>query len=378
MGGPMRRLGPLAAIVLLMLSACSMEQPEQPPDPGRGVPADAPSALDDPSAEGLPEPLIDISQLRSGGPPPDGIPAIDQPRFDLASEVDWLVDEEAVLVLELAGQTRAYPVQVMIWHEIVNDVYGDRPVAVTYCPLCNSAIAFDRRIDGRELTFGTSGLLLNSDLVMYDRETESLWPQLEFRAVAGALTGTELDPLVLATVPWAQFRDANPDGLVLNRDTGFVRDYGRNPYVGYDEEDTQPFLFDGAPDPRLPPKTPVIGLFRDDGPVAVPTEALLDGPEHVRGVVVWVTGMAASALDRAEVASGRIIPTAAAFHAGDLTFTGSEIVTDTATGSTWNAEGFAVDGPLAGTRLEPVAAVATLWFAWAAFQPDTVVQGGLG
>jgi hypothetical protein len=375
----MRRAWTLAAASLLMLSACTAGNTMSGGSGTTGTPSlEAPSALDDPTAEGLPEPLIDVNQLRSGGPPPDGIPAIDDPRFDVAGDVDWLADDEAVLVLELDGRTRAYPVQIMIWHEIVNDIYGDRPVAITYCPLCNSAIAFDRVIDGQTLSFGTSGLLLNSDLVMYDRQTESLWPQLEFRAVAGALTGAELDPLALQTVAWEEFRDANPDAQVLNRDTGFSRDYGRNPYVGYDEEGSEPFLFDGEPDPRLPPKAPVIGLFPDDDPVAIPTEALLDGPEQVRDVVVWITGQAASALDRGAVASGRLTPTVAAYDAQGYTFTGADTVTDEQTGSTWNPDGLAVDGPLAGTQLEQVPAVTTLWFAWAAFQPDTVVQGGIG
>jgi hypothetical protein len=377
----MRRAWALVAASVLVLSACAAGSTSGGDDTGgddTGGASAIPSALDDPTAAGLPEPLIDVSQLRSGGPPPDGIPAIDEPRFDSAADIDWLADDESVLVLEVDGETRAYPVQVMIWHEIVNDVYGGRPIAVTYCPLCNSAIAFDRVVGGRTLSFGTSGLLLNSDLVMYDRETESLWPQLEFRAVAGALTGTELDPVALTTTAWADFRDAHPDALVLNRDTGFSRDYGRNPYVGYDEEDSQPFLFDGEPDPRLPPKAPVIGLFPDDDPVAVPTEALLDGPEQVRDVVVWVTGQAASALDRGAVANGRLVPTVAAFDAQGYTFGGADTIIDEETGSTWSAAGLAVAGPLAGTQLTPVPAVTTLWFAWAAFQPDTVVQGEIG
>jgi len=137
-----------------------------------------------------------------------------------------------VLSLTLGTETRAYPVQVLIWHEIVNDTVAGTPVAVTYCPLCNSALAFDRRVAGRVVSFGTSGRLYQSDLVMYDRQTESLWPQLELRAVAGMLTGTTLRPYPVSTVAWADWRRANPDGWVLSRETGHARDYGRNPYVG--------------------------------------------------------------------------------------------------------------------------------------------------
>ncbi|GIU89787.1 MAG: hypothetical protein KatS3mg010_0886 [Acidimicrobiia bacterium] len=162
------------------------------------------------SAGGAPEPLVDLREIRSGGPPPDGIPSIDEPVFVRAADVDFLADEEPVLALEIDGDARAYPVQILVWHEIVNDTVAGTPVAVTYCPLCNSAVAYDRRVEGRVLEFGTSGLLWNSALVMYDRQTETLWSHFTGQGIVGVLTGVELATFPVATVPWSVWRDAHP------------------------------------------------------------------------------------------------------------------------------------------------------------------------
>ena len=346
---------------------------------------DVPSALDDPADPELPAPLVDVDRLISGGPPPDGIPSIDRPVFTTADEVDFLTRDEPVLAVEVGGVARAYPVQVVIWHEIVNDTVGGTPVAVTYCPLCNSAVAFDRRAADRVLTFGVSGRLYNSDLVMFDRQTESLWPQLEGRAVAGVLTGTELARVTVQTVPWGEWRRAHPRGQVLTRDTGYDRDYGRNPYVGYDEPGTDPFLLDVSADDRLPAKTRVVGL--GDGPdaVAVPAEGLqADGVRELmvggEAVVLFGRPGLTSALDAGQVADGRDVGATGAFapttDGRSLTFrrTAAGFV-DRQTGSTWSILGAAESGPLTGTRLQPVRHVDTFWFAWVLFQPDTALSG---
>ncbi len=344
------------------------------------VPSALRQAIDDPS---LPDPLVDPSEMISGGPPPDGIPPVDDPVFVDPAGVDWLVDDEPVVALELDGEHRAYPVQIMIWHEIVNDTVAGTPLALTYCPLCNSALAFDRRSGDRLLTFGTSGQLYRSDLVMYDRQTESLWSQLEGRAVAGHLTGTELERLPVQVVTWEQWRDAHPDGLVLSRDTGAQRTYGSNPYVGYDEAGSDPFLFAGEADPRLAPKERVVGVGDTGGdPVAVPLAALAQArvvEQDVAGepVVLWAAGGLRSALDTREIAEGRVVAASGAFDPrvdGErLTFAaaGDDTFTDAGTGSTWDVEGVAVAGPLTGSRLRPVGHVDTFWFAWAAFHPET-------
>jgi hypothetical protein len=342
---------------------------------------DVPSALDDPGSEDLPDPLVDVSRLISGGPPPDGIPAIRNPKFDRAADVDFLEPDEPVLVLRVGDAERAYPVQILIWHEIANDTIEDVPVVVSYCPLCNSALAYDRRVGDRVLTFGVSGRLFNSDLVMFDRQTESLWPQIEGRAVAGVLTGSELTSYPVQTVPWSEWAAANPESLVLNRDTGHDRGYGRNPYIGYDVADEDPFLLDVDADGRLPAKERVVGLGEGADAVAVVTSRLVQKGSlalDVGGepVVLLARKGLRSALDRATVAEGRDVGATGAFSpvvdGQELAFErrGTSFV-DTLTGSTWSVLGAATDGPLAGSQLEPVQHVDTFWFAWAAFQPDT-------
>jgi hypothetical protein len=338
-------------------------------------------SLDD---QRLPKPLVDPARVVSGGPPPDGIPPVDEPRFLPADDVPWLSDDEAVVSLSIGAEHRAYPVQVMVWHEIVNDTVDGTPVSITYCPLCNSALAFDRRLDDRLMTFGTSGKLYLSDLVMYDRQTESLWSQIEGRAIAGVQTGAQLERIPVQTVTWAQWREAHPDGWVLSRDTGAERDYGRNPYVGYDEIASDPFLFDGDADPRFEPKERVLGLGGEQDPVAVPLAPLAQARVlelEVAGdqVVVWAVQGLRSALDTADITAGREIAATGAFvpqaNGKQLTFVTADEQTfrDEQTGSTWDVLGRAITGPLAGTRLKPAAHVDTFWFSWAAFHPETRV-----
>jgi hypothetical protein len=339
------------------------------------------SALDDPADARFPTPIIDVGELRSGGPPPDGIPPIDEPRFLDAADVSFLEDSEPVLALEIAGDARAYPLQIMTWHEIVNDTVGDVPVGVTYCPLCNTAIAFDRRLGDRVLSFGTSGMLFNSALVMYDRQTESLWSHFTSQALAGVLTAERLATFPVAVVSWAEWRTAHPSGRVLSRDTGVDRDYGRNPYPGYDDVDDPPFLFDGEIDGRLAAKERIVGVGLDRDPVAVRLDALSDQGVLVVEVdgeplTIWQLPGTSSALDSGEVADGRDVGATGVFvpriNGRSLTFErdGDRFV-DRETSTTWDIFGRGVRGTLAGERLESVDHVDTFWFAWAAYQSDT-------
>lgn len=390
--GRIVRYAAATAAAMLIVSACSgpasqspSAEPKAPAasdSPREDVPSALRDGIDHPS---LPAPLVDPGDLVSGGPPPDGIPAVEEPIFVDPTSVDWLADDEPVLALELGGEHRAYPVQILIWHEIVIDEVAGTPVAVTYCPLCNSALVFDRRLDDRVLTFGVSGLLYRSDLVMFDRQTESLWSQIEGRSIAGHLVGQQLKRLPIQTVPWAQWRAAHPDGQVLSRDTGFARDYGRNPYVGYDEAADDPFLFAGDPDPRLAPKERIVGLGEADGdPTAliaasIARERVVAVTVGGHPVVLLATSGLRSALDTEDVATGRLVAATGAFDpvlgGQHLTFAPAEAETfvDQQTGSTWDILGRAVAGPLAGQSLQLVAHVDTFWFAWAAFHPDTRV-----
>ena len=344
---------------------------------------DVPSALDSAEQEGLPKPLVDPTEIISGGPPPDGIPPIDKPRFHPADVAEFLEDTEPVLALRIGDEARAYPVQIMIWHEIVNDVVGGVPVTVSYCPLCNSAVAYDRRVGERVVDFGTSGRLYQSALVMYDRQTESLWSHFTGQAVAGVLTGTRLKLFPVATVSWADWRKAHPDGHVLSRETGHDRDYGRNPYPGYDDVSTSPFLFEGKHDDRLAAKTKVIGVRDGGASVAVLHDALvkrriIDIEMAGRRLVVWAKPGTASALDASSLAEGRDVGATGVFvpAAGgkELHFEAAgDTFRDRETGTTWDVLGRAIAGPLAGQSLEPVEHVDTFWFAWAAFLPDTTI-----
>jgi len=373
--------GVVMAVVIGM--AAGEREPDPVVDSGR---ENVPSALDRMDDPELPDPLIDPAAVISGGPPPDGIPPIDDPRFLAVAEVDFLADEEPVVVLSLDGDVRAYPVQILTWHEIVNDVVADRPVSVTYCPLCNSALAFERTVGERVLSFGTSGRLYLSNLVMYDRQTESLWPQAEGRAVAGVLTGTELDRLPVALLPWGQFRDRFPDARVLSRETGTSRDYGRNPYVGYDDVEASPFLFRGDVDPRLPAMTRVVGLGDPADPVAVRTDELLErGVVELKvagePVVVLAAPGQASALDTPDIAGGADVGTTGVFSAAldgrTLSLRPGQApgeFVDDVTGSLWDVQGRAVAGPEAGRELQRLPSTDTFWFSWQSFWPDTLLE----
>jgi hypothetical protein len=188
---------------------------------------------------------VPLSEITSGGPSRDGIPPIDRPRFLPVDEVRAVRDREPVIVVDLNGDARAYPIQILVWHEIVNDTVGGVPVAVTYCPLCASGIVFDRRAGSWVLDFGTTGRLRHSDLVMYDRQTESWWQQFTGEAIIGQLTGLRLDMLPAATMPMGRFRAWHPDGRVLVPRDPNLRRYGATPYAGYDTA-ARPMLYGGA------------------------------------------------------------------------------------------------------------------------------------
>jgi hypothetical protein len=334
----------------------------------------------------FPEPLIDPDAIISGGPPPDGIPPIDSPRFQTAGSVDWLQCTEPVLSLVVDGDARAYPIQIMTWHEIVNDTFTDVPVTVSFCPLCNSALVYRRDVADRILDFGTSGRLFNSSLVMYDRQTESLWTHFNGKAVVGSLAGTELELLAVQTTSWENFLRQNPEGIVLTRDTGFQRSYGRNPYEGYDNTNDNPFLFRGDLDERLAAKERVVSIGIGEETAAIVLDHLIE--EEVltlnvggRDLTIWHLPGTNSALDSGVIADGRDIGTVGVYlpavdgQALSFTRNGDGMFVDAETGSTWDIGGVAIDGEFAGTRLEAVEHLDTFWFAIAAFEPDTrIVQ----
>ncbi len=326
---------------------------------------------------------VPLGAFVSGGPPRDGIPPIDDPKaVPVEAADDWLDDREPVLVAEVGGNARGYPVQILVWHEIVNDRLGGRAIAVTYCPLCNSSLVFDRQVDDVGLLrLGTTGNLRHSDLVMWDDRTESWWQQLTGEAVVGELTGTRLEALPSQTLSWADFKARYPDADVLSRDTGHDREYGANPYEGYDDPDSQPFLFEGEADGRLPPKERVVAIKEDGGAVVVPFSLLAREPvaeltaDGVPVVVLYKRGVV-SPLDAAAISRSRDVGTAGTFDrrldGRTLSFEsiGDGRYGDRETGSSWDVTGRAIEGPLAGRRLRPVVSDQQFWFALAAFLPD--------
>ena len=328
--------------------------------------------------------LIDPGEIRSGGPPKDGIPPVDNPEFDdVASANEWLDPREPVIVVSVGDQTKAYPLQILTWHEIVNDTVGDIPVSVTFCPLCNASIVFDRRIDGTVYDFGTTGKLRKSDLVMYDRQTESWWQQLTGRAIVGDLSGTVLDRVPASIVAYDDFRLAYPDAPVLSRRTGHPRSYGRNPYRGYDSIDDQPFLFSDPVDERLPPMERVLNVTVGSQHKLYPFTALRTEPvvnDEVAGVPVAVFSREGtlSVLDAGEITESRTIPSATAYDRRlddrSLTFELRDTrIVDVETGSQWNLFGESTNGALAGRTLRTVNSGVHFAFAWLAFNPASEI-----
>lgn len=244
---------------------------------------------------------VDLGEIRDGGPPRDGIPPIDAPRFVPVGTETELAEDEPVIGLTLGGESRAYPLRVLIWHEIVNDTVGGVPVAVTYCPLCNAAIVFDRRLGERVLDFGTTGKLRRSDLVMYDRQTESWWQQFSGEAIVGTLAGRRLTMLPARLESWRAFAARAPAGLVLRPSDPAARPYGTNPYVGYDTSGF-PFLYDGEVPPGIEPLARVVVVGRE----AWSLDLLRRVGQVTAGelVLTWSPGQA-SALDAKAVAQGR-------------------------------------------------------------------------
>ncbi len=404
--------GLLALTMALILSACAVAAstpappptntpappPTDTPEPAPPTPTpipeapetllpeeDAPAFADREFETDFSKHTVPYDDILSGGPPKDGIPAIDEPKHVGIDEADgWLEPQEPVILVEVEGDARAYPIQILTWHEIVNDTIGDVPVTVTFCPLCNTGIAFERTFDGQVLDLSTTGRLRFSNLIMYDRQTETWWQQATGEAIAGEYAGRQLTFMPASMVSWADFKAAHPDGLVLSRDTGHNRDYGRNPYGGYDDVSRSPFLYTGPDTPdALPAMARVMTVELNDETVAYPYEVLQEARvvnDTVGGVpivVLWAPGTA-SALDDSTVAGGQDVGAATTFSrefdGQTLTFAlDGESIVDEQTGSEWDVLGQAVSGPAAGSELAPIVSINHFWFSWAAFRPETRV-----
>jgi hypothetical protein len=335
---------------------------------------------------------IDLDELLLGIPaldPRDVIAPLDFPPYESVEEAsEWLVDSEIGVLFEIEGVARFYPLRILTTHEIVNDEVGGVPFAVTYCPLCNTAVAFDRRVDGEVLRFGVSGLLRKSDLVMWDDVTQSLWQQITGEGIVGAHAGSQLVVLPTATVTWGDFAATHPDGEALSQNTGSSFSYGTNGYAGYSGRGG-PFsqLSRDEFDDRFPALARVVGVRIDDNSKAYPFSILSElgvANDELAGIPItvwWADTGAVDNFDSARPGEGQVIGTGIAFLAtvgGQvLTFApaGPDTFVDAETGTIWTLFGEGIDGPLAGTQLETALHQNEFWFAWSAFNEGSPVLG---
>jgi hypothetical protein len=334
---------------------------------------------------------VDLDEILVGIPaldPRDLIRPIDDPVFQPVAETAWLTDQDPGLALEIDGDARFYPLAVLTRHEIANDEVGGIPVAVTYCPLCNTGIVFDRRFEGQVLRLGVSGLLRNSDLVMWDDDTTSLWQQITGQGIVGTYAGEQLQTIGSAIVRWADFAVAYPDGQAMSGDQGFGIRYGTNPYTGYSSRPTPYPFFRGELDDRYPALERVVGVTLDEASKAYPfseiekVQVVNDIVADQPVVVFWGASDTADALDSSQISEAQGIGTGIAYSpvVGGQTLTfeviGDIEFRDIETGTTWSILGKALEGELAGEALELLPHRNEFWFAWHAFFPDADVWQG--
>ncbi|MCH7811940.1 MAG: DUF3179 domain-containing protein [Chloroflexi bacterium] len=309
--------------------------------------------------------------------PKDAIRSIDDPQFVSAQEAaSAMADQEFVIGLAIEGDVRAYPINVLSRHEIVNDVVGGVPVAVTYCPLCFTGIVYDRRVDGETLEFGVSGKLVMNDLVMFDRQTDSLWQQILGEGIDGHYKGTRLTAVSATQTTWARWRDAHPETLVLDKNGSYQSDS----YAGYYRSGDQGVLGGFRSDDRLPAKAFVLGIIVDDRPKAYPFETLAAAPVvndslGDRALVVVYDDRSGTAVTFDREVDGRPLT----FEL-ERALPSDVLLRDLETGSLWSGlSGEALDGPLAGTMLFQVPSFYSFWFAWADFYVNTdLYEDGAG
>ncbi len=326
---------------------------------------------------------VEPSNFTSIGTGKDGIAPIDEPRFESVAEArEWLMDTSPVIALHSAQPARAYPLTVLARHEIINDEIDGRHIAVTYCPLCNSPIIYDREVDGDVLRLGVTGNLYGSNFLMWDDRTESWWQQFTGMAIVGEYTGTMLEIISSQVVGFATFAERFPDGLVLaGGDDHPTLSYDMNPYMGYEE--TSPMFGDGDYDTRLMPMERVLAAEVNGMAVAYSYEYISSrGVVHdeVNGVPIvafWQPG-AASVVDgpteetSKDVGQGAVFGREVAGRVLDFRYETGRIF-DEQTGSEWNIFGEAISGALEGSTLTRYQCYPHFWFAWSSAHPDTLL-----
>lgn len=310
--------------------------------------------------------LVPLDEIKGGGPPKDGIPSIDNPRFVNVEDVQFLSDEDMMVGLTINGESRAYPLSILVWHEIVNDRFGLTPVAVTYCPLCYTTQVFDRTINGQETEFGTSGKLYNSNLVMYDRMTETYWSQSLGIAIKGELTGTTLTKIPFDLMKWKDWKREFPNSVVLSTDTGYSRAYDVDPYGDYYTESRILFPVSNQ-DSRMHEKEFILGFGEGNSFKAYKQQDVEDA-KIVNDTVGNQAIMLVSLFDDNSRAFDRTV------NGEILEFElQNGKINDVTTNSEWNYDGLAIDGKLQGEQLKRIVFDPSFWFEWIAIHPETEV-----
>jgi len=320
---------------------------------------------------------------------PDGIPPIDAPKFwEKEKALEAYFEHEPVITVEINGKAKAYPLSVLMYHEIVNDELGGIPISATYCPLCNAAIVFDRRLnfEGTKylLDFGVSGMLRNSDLVMWDRQTESWWQQFTGEAMVGKLSGAELTYVSSMLISLNEFYQTYPQGQVLSTETGHSNKYGINPYANYDaRENMQPFLYKGDVDSRLPAMERVIDVRVNEKykiyPLsAIQSKGIINDSFNNQPIVVFYTAKTVSVLDNKNISESKEVGSVTVFEplidGKLLSFVKSDVgFVDEQTGSVWNITGNCIEGQYKGLELRPMNSGNHFAFAWFAFHPESEI-----
>jgi len=310
--------------------------------------------------------IVPLDKIKSGGPPKDGIPSIDKPNFVTASDANFVSDNDLVIGLIINGETKAYPLFILVWHEIVNDIVGDVPVAVTYCPLCFTNQVFERTINEQVTEFGTSGKLYNSNLVMYDRNTNSQWSQAIGIAITGELTGQKLKRVPFDVAKWSDWKTLYPETLVLTTKTGHIRAYGSDPYGDYYTDPQIIFPVENKDD-RLHPKEIILGF--DNGNIHKAYKlADVEEKKVINDKIGDKNLLLVSLYPEMTRAFNRVVDDIIL----EFQYIDGKII-DTQTNSQWNLEGEAIEGQLIGKKLEREVFNPGFWFEWIAFHPDSLV-----
>lgn len=319
--------------------------------------------------------LIPTDEIFEGGPGRDGIPALITPATASVSQTGYLSDGELVIGIKIGDQARAYPHQILDWHEIANDEINDVAFAITYCPLTGSAIAWDRTLNGTVSTFGVSGLLYNTNLIPYDRESESYWSQMKIQSVNGPLAGQTAGLYPIVETSWKTWREMYPDSRVVSRSTGYDRSYGFYPYGQYRSNDEILLFPIGNDDDRLPRKELVHGIIVDNVTRVYRFNSFPQEIEVINGNVNGLPVVVAGSKGKNLIVSFSRIPPDGTPLAFEAVQDSLPVIMRDDEGNNWDIFGEAVSGPRAGARLIPIRSFKSFWFAWAAFYPNAEIYG---